>query len=358
MGTVTHIAKECYSCNICVKECGFLQENGTPGEICDRFLQGHQPDKTLPYQCNLCGLCQAVCPKKLDSAEAFLQMRRAIHKSSGEILPAHSALCKYESIGSSPLFSLHQLPLSCDTIFFPGCALSATRSETTFKIYQFLKTVIPTIGIVLDCCTKPSHDLGREEHFNKMFSGLISRLKEKGVKKIITACPSCFVTFSSYGQEFGVTTLYEELAKNSPAFKTSLLETVSIHDTCVTRNRPKLHDAVRKLVIYTGAEISEVAHSKGRAICCGEGAGAAFVVPTITAEWKAIRKEENSCDRVITYCAGCSHTLGKDVVTTHLLDLLFNTKKAMLRREQKTRSPFTYLRRLLLKLKLKNNEEE
>lgn len=353
MDAVRHISEECYSCNICVKECGFLQENGTPGEICDRFLQGHVPDNSLPYQCNLCGHCQAVCPKKLDSSSAFLQMRRSIHKSSGEILPVHSNLCKYESIGSSPWFSLHQFPVGCDTIFFPGCALNATRSETTFKIYQFLKTVVPEIGIVLDCCSKPSHDLGREEHFNTMFSRLISRLQEHGIKKIITACPSCFVTFSSYAQELEVTTLYEELEGELPALKTSLLETVSIHDTCVTRNMPELHDAVRKLVVQTGAGINEVPHSRGKAICCGEGAGAAFVAPAITAEWKTIRKEENSCDRVITYCAGCSHALGKDVPTTHLLDLLFDTEKAILRKEQKTRFPFTYWKRIILKLKLK-----
>lgn len=355
MDAVKRIAEECYSCNLCVKECVFLQENGTPGEICDQFLQGHVPDKSIPFQCNLCGLCQAVCPKKLDSSNAFLQMRRSIYKSSGKIFLAHSNLCKYESVGSSPFLSLRQLPVGCDTIFFPGCALSATRSETTFKIYQFLKTEIPAIGIVLDCCTKPSHDLGREEHFSKMFSELISSLKEKGIKKIITACPSCFVTFSSYAQEFEVTTLYEKLAIIPPVLETSLLETVSIHDTCVTRNVPELHDAVRRLVIHSGAEINEVSHSRGKAICCGEGAGAAFVAPTITAEWRTIRKEENNCDRVITYCAGCSHTLGKDLPTTHLLDLLFDTENAILRREQKTRSPLTYLKRILLKLKLKNN---
>ncbi len=28
---------------------------------------------------------------------------------------------------------------------------------------------IPSVGIVLDCCTKPSHDLGRDDFFNAMF---------------------------------------------------------------------------------------------------------------------------------------------------------------------------------------------
>ena len=54
------------------------------------------------------------------------------------------------------IFSYYALPEGCNTVFFPGCTLSGTRSEKVILTYQRLKKSIPSLGIVLDCCTKPS----------------------------------------------------------------------------------------------------------------------------------------------------------------------------------------------------------
>ena len=48
---------------------------------------------------------------------------------------------------------------------------------------------ITDIGIVLDCCTKPSHDLGDEEHFNAMFGEMKDYLLSQGIKTVLLACP-------------------------------------------------------------------------------------------------------------------------------------------------------------------------
>lgn len=342
-------AKECYSCNICVKECAFLQNNGTPGRIFDRYLQGHVPDKTLPFQCNLCGLCSIICPKNIDNTAAFRQMRKELAVGNGQgMLPVHSTICGYEKRGGSKLFSMHYLPKGCDTVFFPGCTLAGTRSETTLKCYEHIQSVIPSLGMILDCCSKPSHDLGREPVFQKQFGSLLSSMRENGVKRVITACPSCHVTFEEY-TDFEVVTVYELLADKGISLSETFPGVVAVHDTCVTRNNSKLHDAVRTLITTGGAEIDEVEHSREKAICCGEGGAASFVVPEWTAEWKARRKQEVDDRKVVTYCAGCSHTLGREVDTVHLLDLLFDTKRAVKGKSKVARSPFTYLKRLRLK---------
>jgi len=52
---------------------------------------------------------------------------------------------------------------------------------------------------------------------------------------------------------------------------------------------------------------------------------------------------------VVTYCAGCSHILGRYVTTHHLVDLLFSPDAALAGKAKVTRSPFTYLNRLRLK---------
>ena len=78
MQLIKTIAKDCISCGLCVKECSFLEENGTPGEICLAFLGRFSDSFNSIFQCNLCGLCQAVCPKKLDCQASFLEIRKVL----------------------------------------------------------------------------------------------------------------------------------------------------------------------------------------------------------------------------------------------------------------------------------------
>lgn len=349
---IHHVADNCVNCKVCVKECKFLDTYATPGDICNEFISGKLAPSTL-FKCNLCGLCDAVCPKKLSVVDAFLSVRKSITAANESILKNHKRICNYEDYGHSKLFSLYEIPDNCSTVFFPGCTLNSTKSTTTERTFHHLRQFIPDIGIVLDCCHKPSRDLGRTERFEEKFSAVIGRLEKQGIKKIITACPSCHVTFREYAGNFEITTVYEELIHNPPAIEPLFSEEMSIHDTCVTRFDTKLHDSVRQLSSICGISIKEAPHCREKTICCGEGGAAVFIAPDITKGWKEIRKMESESNRVITYCAGCSSTLGEDIRSSHLLDLLFNSVKTKNNQEQQTKSPYTYFRKLQLKIRLK-----
>lgn len=365
MAAVNEIAKRCVSCNLCVQECAFLQKYGTPGTLCNAFLSETRKGDSPVFACNLCGLCQAVCPGNLDCPAAFLEIRRTLQKDiplsakNKSVHNRHKPLCSYEARGTSPLFSLYLFPERCDSVFFPGCTLAATRSNVTQSVYDYCKKLDPTLGIVLDCCTKPSHDLGLHGNFEKSLVQLTDHLKINNIKRIFTACPSCYATFKAYAGGFETCSIYEWLAENPPPPPVNefFAETVAIHDTCATRSVTKIHDAVRTLVTGTGAGLKEMKHNRDRAICCGEGAAAAFIAPAIAAGWRTIRKNEASGKRVITYCAGCSNTLGKEVPTTHLLDLLFDPKNAIQGKEKIAKAPFTYVNRLLLKNRLQKSDK-
>jgi hypothetical protein len=75
--------------------------------------------------------------------------------------PRHAPLLAYERKGGSTIYSFYGLPAGCDTVFFPGCALPGTRPDAVSELFEALKQVIPNLGIVLDCCLRPSHDRGR-----------------------------------------------------------------------------------------------------------------------------------------------------------------------------------------------------
>jgi len=352
-GAIELAVKECIRCKLCIRECGYLQKYGKPGEIFERYLNGDK-DGRLPFECNLCGLCTAVCPKDLNNNTAFLQMRQElVADDDAHLLPEHSVLCRYEKMGRSPFFTLHGIDPGCDTIFFPGCTLTGTRAETTLRCYKYLKNEIPGLGIVLDCCSRPSHDLGRDTVFSHQFNELCQKLKRQGVKRVITACPSCLVTFREYAEDFESLSVYELLASSMTPGKEQMTMEVTIHDTCVTRNDSVLQDAVRRLITVSGIKSYESEHSREKTVCCGEGAAAGFVAHGLTEKWASIRKDESGGRMVITYCAGCSSTFGSKLKNIHLLDLLFQKKRIAENTVKVTRSPFTYWKRFALKWRLK-----
>ena len=80
-------------------------------------------------------------------------------------LPEHAGMLAFERRGTSKRYTYYAIPAGCDTVFFPGCNLPGSRPDKTFKLYEHLKKSIPTLGIVLDCCMKISHDLGRTGPF-------------------------------------------------------------------------------------------------------------------------------------------------------------------------------------------------
>lgn len=352
-GAIVFAADACIRCKLCTTECAFLQKYGKPGELFERYLRGDK-DARLPFECNLCGLCTAVCPKDINNNTAFLQMRQElVADDTAHLLPEHAVLCRYEKMGRSPIFTLHKIPPGCDTVFFPGCTLTGTRAQTTLHCYHELQKHVPALGLVLDCCSRPSHDLGRSDIFSKQFEELYQKLKRQGVKKVITACPSCLVTFREYAEDFQSSSVYELLCSSMEIETMPVDVELTVHDTCVTRYDSDLHDAVRTLITRTGMLLHEPQHTREKTLCCGEGAAAGFVAHEITGEWAAKRKNESSGRMVVTYCAGCSATFGSKVKNIHLLDLLFQKKRAAKGKVKVTRSPFTYWKRFALKWRLR-----
>lgn len=240
----------------------------------------------------------------------------------------------------------------CDTVFFPGCTLSATRAATTEKTYAYLREHLPDLGIVLDCCAKPARDLGRDGEFKERFAKLVNRLKDKGVKRIITACPSCHVTFKEYDSGLVSEMVYQTLAHYLPDVQLHEEIKYSVHDACATRFEAEVHSSVRTLAGSSGVELFEMTHSRQRAICCGEGGAALFVAPELAGKWQDIRGREMNGSKVITYCAGCSSTFGNTLANTHLLDLLFFPELSNKGNEKISKAPFTYINRLRLKKRL------
>ncbi|MCI5115457.1 MAG: (Fe-S)-binding protein [Candidatus Electrothrix sp. AW1] len=340
----------CIECGLCCKQCTFLQQYGTPKHIADRFDPTSSKDLNMPFECSLCGLCRAICPAKINPAAMFLEMRREAVLQGKQLWHDYSRLLSYEKRGVSKRYSYYALPANCDTVFFPGCALSGTRHDKVKDIYEHLQNTIPQLGIVLDCCTKPSHDLGREHFFHSMFYEMQEFLQLHNVKNILVACPSCYQVFQEYGAGLQVKTIYEHLAATVlPLSTLHATVTVTVHDPCTTRDEPQIHAAIRQLIRCKSLTIHEMNSCKTQTLCCGEGGAVGCVRSDYSASWGIQRKKAAGNYRIITYCAGCAHLLGNLHPTSHIIDLFFDPQSALAGKTKVAKAPWTYLYRLFLK---------
>lgn len=342
-------SEKCIECKLCRKECYFLQKYGSPKQIADTYNPASAKDQMMPFECSLCGLCATVCPVGINPAAMFLEMRRESVENGVIDFSEHSSILAYEKRGSSRRYSYYGLPADCETILFPGCTLPGTRPEKVKNLFAHLQKSIPDIGIVLDCCTKPSHDLGKEKHFQTMFTEMKTYLIDQGVKNILVACPNCYRVFKQHGGLLAVKTVYEHLAETNLPNTGNVLAEVTVHDPCGTRNDGHIHSCIRQLLKNKLLSIEEMKHHGSKTLCCGEGGSVGCINPEFSTNWSKRRGKEAAEKRIVTYCAGCANFLNRVTPTSHILDVLFEPAAALAGKSKVAKAPWTYLNRLLLK---------
>ena len=347
------VSEKCINCKLCQKECQFLRHHGKPKEQADDFPAGQPQQALRAYECSLCRLCAAVCPVAINPAELFLAMRRYACRAGELNLDDYGVLLAYERRGTSPRYTWYALPPGCDTVFFPGCALPGTRPARTKETFAYLRRAIPNLGIVLDCCTKPSHDLGRTDYFQAMFGELRDFLTSQGIKQVIVACPNCHRVFTSYAPALQTQMIYEVFVAQGAPATPRVSGTVTVHDPCGVRLAPSVHAAVRQLLQDQGLQIEEMPHHGTTTICCGEGGAVPLWAPELARQWGQTIKEEAGGRRLVTYCAGCYNFLSKLTPASHALDLLLAPEQTMAGTVKVSPSPITYWNRLRLKAWLK-----
>lgn len=328
MSEAERIIERCTECGLCVRECDFLKRYcNSPRELAERFEAGEQMERPeIPYSCNLCSLCEEVCPEGLNVGEMCFEVRHQLVLEGLAPLPQHQPIKEGQRWSLSESFRA-ALPAEgrCNRVFFPGCALSAYSPDLVIKAYEHLQKKLPGTGIVLGCCGAPTYLLGEEAQFKEILKGLEADVKSLGASEIIAACPYCLHTLKLHLPHLNPVSLYEVLAQTGiPERSAEERHTFSIHDPCSSRHEAKAQDCIRELIRDRGHKIEEIEHFREHSHCCGMGGMAFAVNPGIT-EDRAKRTIRESRSDLITYCGACRESLasqGAHVI--HILDLLFN----------------------------------
>lgn len=246
----------------------------------------------------------------------------------------------------------YYLPEGCDTAFFPGCSLPGIRPAQTKQMFHLLQKQFPGLGLVLDCCSKPSCDLGDTATFTKNNRRQLEHLRECGIQHLVTACPSCLQLFRQYGEGIHVSLAYSHLAKVKKVDGGALAKgkVCSVHDPCTVRFDPVAQEAIRDLIAFSGNSVVEMDHAGSNSVCCGEGGGTPFLDKGYAGHWQNIRKKEVGNRSLVTYCSGCTISL-QSLEPVHILDLIF---PLLAPKKIKTAGRVRpYLNRLIFKLKMK-----
>jgi len=328
-------AARCLSCvcSQCVQNCTFLQHYVhhfpyTEKEMVRLLAARGEAQPLIPYSCHFCGLCQAVCPKDLHAGLACLEVRRELVAAGRGPLPGHRGIRNYVRWGSSPYFTLARPDPATGKarrVFFPGCSLPGHSPHLVKAAYAYLRTHLADTGLMLNCCAAPSHLLGQEVEVARVITRVTADLEMLGAEELICACTHCLHTLKEYLPGLKARSLYEVMAElGPPESPTPVRSLFHVHDACGAREAPAIHEAVRSLLAALGHNLEEMAHSRERSICCGDGGMVYAVDPALAAKMTAFRLSEATRD-LITYCATCRARFalsGRPAL--HVLELLFN----------------------------------
>jgi Fe-S oxidoreductase len=329
-------ARRCLSCECgeCVKQCMYLSRHcKSPIELAHKFADLSTENRYIPYSCNLCGLCEEVCPEKLNTGLFALAVRQGLVQNSEGPLPAHAPVLKHQRWSRSRPLTLARTPAHterCEQVFFPGCGLPADAPELVFQAYEYLQGKQPATGILLNCCGAPTRMLGDQAGFESTCNEIVNAVHRLGTQKIVLACPDCYHVIKTHCPELEATTLYDVMAQQGPPAPavSQRGNQFSIHDSCATRHESVLQDNVRELVAGLGCGVEELEYSRSMTRCCGSGGMAQCADPALLEAVTRSRTEESPRD-LLTYCAGCRMTLASaNKPSHHILELFFTPRSA------------------------------
>ena len=283
---------------------------------------------SVAFSCAACGYCEHVCPKDISFKDHFAQRKV-------ELAPSELKNFGYRAVNfhqvlsfSKPLTTIKKFSKTdySHMAFMPGCALSSYSPKLVESIINHLQRVSPGMGVLMQCCGKPTRvlaDLGRFDGFYSVLEKDIARL---GATTIVTACENCYMSLKTHSPHVKTISLYEWLDQMGiPECSFEEAKPVALHDPCPTRHEHALHESVRSLLKKMKLSYEEFKYNRDTTQCCGSGGMLELTNPKLAREQMVSRANQTQCETIVSYCQECARSMsrgGKKGV--HILDLLFN----------------------------------
>ena len=171
------------------------------------------------FRCTLCGNCQEVCPVGISLKELWLSLRldlvhsglypKKIEMIKGNLEESHNVFAEDNEERAEWVEDMRDAPDhgyikdKAEIVYFTGCVSSYFPMAQ--KIPMALVHIMEASGVDFTllgedeyCCGFPLLGAGLKEMSGQFIEHNLRVVKEKGVKKVVFACPSCYQMWREY----------------------------------------------------------------------------------------------------------------------------------------------------------------
>jgi Fe-S oxidoreductase len=291
------------------------------------------------FGCFMCGRCREECKKAAQiDVIAITKAMRQDFVEQGIKIPEDGANMADTVTSSGNIFAdtpkVHnkwaeglKFREGSGTLFYPGCLASHRFKEKTNILVRLLQAAgydLDFLGDEQACCGTPYWITGKMENAVEYAKGYLKKLQDRGVKEIITPCPSCFRAFDEeYPHLLGLEELpikvrhtsevLEEIVEKKKLKFKPVKKTVTYHDPCEIGRYRDIYDSPRKVFeAIPGLEFIEMSRNREQAFCCGGGGGCKIMYPDHSqkvADERITDFKESGAELMSTICPACEMNL-------------------------------------------------
>jgi len=295
-------------------------------------------------QCLLCGNCTQNCPPAIETDKIVEACRAASIKENGLPEQLKSVQKNISEVGNitgdqraNRMLWLKNIEAGLEGVkvnrpaeyaYFAGCVPTLYPSaynipQSFVRILKAANVDYTLLGEEENCCGYPLAVGGLPEDALKVVKKNIQKLKDLGIKKIVTSCPSCYHMWKEYypellGKETGIEVLHSTqllagLASEGKLKFREMSWTVTYHDPCDIGRKSKIFDEPRDVInSIPGVTLKEMKFIREDARCCGGGGNLEMSDPNLSglvARDRVKQALETGAGIIVTACQQCKRTL-------------------------------------------------
>ncbi len=334
-----------------------------------RFFGGKAPAKEqlmqfseTVYRCTLCGRCQETCPSGIMLRDLWLSLRQDLVHSDASVkkvdmirknvAESHNVFREDNDERADWVEDLRDAPdhgyikEQAEVVYFTGCV--AAYFPMAQKIPMALAEILDAAAVDFTllgeeewCCGFPLLGAGLRDQTRDLIHHNIKAVQQKGAKKVVFACPSCFQMWREYYPHpfeiYHVTQFLDELVTSGRLSLKELPLTVTFHDPCDLGRGSREYKAPRKVIrSIPGVKLVEMDHNRENCLCCGGGGNLEMIDTKLSADIAKAKMQEvlqTGADAVVTACQQCVRTMAtharRNKISIEVMDIVQLIQKAL-----------------------------
>jgi Fe-S oxidoreductase len=299
------------------------------------------------FQCSMCGRCEEVCQTDMKLFHLWQAARAEVFQRGlwpKELKQLSSTLESTFNIYGRPLERTwamsaeevkNKIGRKAEMAYFVGCIPAymgrfQSIPKSLVSIMKRLSLDYAILGPEEWCCGNPLYLTGAHPSTEKIVRHNVDRMRELGVKSLVTTCAGCYRAFKEEYPKilkedlpFEVLHASELLARLVDEGKLKFKrteKTVTYHDPCELGRYCGVYEAPRKVLEnIPGLNFIELYRNKNNCTCCGGGGMLKLTNPELALKIAFKKLDEAKsvgANTIVSGCASCKLNISDAIRTS------------------------------------------